>query len=293
MDKVSIIILAYNKEKFIDEAIDSAIKQTYPNTEVIVIDDGSTDRTKEIAEKFTQVYHNLKVISKQNGGISSALNRGIKEMTGDWFKWLSGDDVLKPNCVKELMKEVDHLGKEAENMIFYSNYEIIDEDSKHVKYFIEKNRNNQNKFKQNVELLHFYYGNATTSLIHKSAFEKIGKFDEEISNAEDYDFWLRACLLNNYQLRLVDKVLAEYREHKNQLTLTMDVTILIETANYVREKNLRQLPFPIQLKYEKALKKLKSKEPIKRKIRNIMFKILPHSTCNKLINQYRKRKLRS
>ena len=99
--KVSIIIPVYNAEQFLDECINSTLNQTYDNIEIIAENDGSTDNSKNILEKFNS---KIKIIHKINGGTASALNAGIKEMNGEWFKWLSADDVLKRNCIDVLIK---------------------------------------------------------------------------------------------------------------------------------------------------------------------------------------------
>ena len=99
---VSIVIPVYNAEKYLRECIESALNQSYKDIEIIAIDDGSEDNSLKILESFN---HKIKIISKKNGGTATALNKGIKEMTGEWFKWLSADDVLYPNAVEELIKE--------------------------------------------------------------------------------------------------------------------------------------------------------------------------------------------
>ena len=90
--KVSIVIPAYNAANYLAEAIDSALTQTYPNIEVIVVNDGSMDdgKTSIVASKYGG---RICYFEKPNGGSSSALNKGIQEMTGEWFSWLSHDDL--------------------------------------------------------------------------------------------------------------------------------------------------------------------------------------------------------
>ena len=92
-----------NKLK-IEESIE--IDKEYIEKEIILIDDGSTDDSLKILEQFSD---RIKIISKSNGGTASALNIGIKNMTGEWFKWLSADDVLYPNAIKELIFEAKKL----------------------------------------------------------------------------------------------------------------------------------------------------------------------------------------
>ena len=102
--KVSIIIPVYNGSNFLSEAINSALSQTYQNIEIIVINDGSCDNgaTEKIALSYGD---KIKYISKENGGVSSALNTGIKAASGEWISWLSHDDIYSPDKIEEQIKD--------------------------------------------------------------------------------------------------------------------------------------------------------------------------------------------
>jgi len=90
--KVSIIIPVYNTEKYLHECINSALNQTYPEIEIIAVNDGSTDSSLNILKEYDK---KIIIVDKKNGGTSSALNAGIRKMTGEWFKWISSDDYLE------------------------------------------------------------------------------------------------------------------------------------------------------------------------------------------------------
>ena len=100
--KVSIVIPVFNGSDFLNQAIDSALAQTYPNLEIIVVNDGSTDegKTERIAESYGP---KIRYFWKTNGRVASALNFGIQRMTGDYFSWLSHDDVYYPEKIHEQM----------------------------------------------------------------------------------------------------------------------------------------------------------------------------------------------
>lgn len=288
--RVSIIIPVYNAEQFLDECINSALNQTYDNIEIIAVNDGSTDNSKNILEKFNS---KIKIIHKINGGTASALNAGIKEMNGEWFKWLSADDVLKRNCIDALIKETKQFGESAKNHIFYSNYEFIDEKSKIIGKYIKENYNDLDNFDRNVILLDHFFGSGNTVLIHKSVFEKCGVFDEHIGYQEDYEFWLRCCLLFNVQLFFISDTLAQYRIHASQLT-QKNLTQNISHANIIRNLILEKLEANIKLKYIDALNKFQKQKPLKtkirRKLRDIMFKTMPKTTSEKILRMYLNRK---
>lgn len=202
---ISIVIPVYNCERFLGEAIESALNQTYEDKEIIVVDDGSTDSSLDIALNY-----DVDVISKINGGTGSALNTGIESAKGDWIKWLSADDVMYPDALQKMMNHIsktpDHI-----NRIFYTHYTLINENGDGIGVFTEPEHENQKE-----TLMKFFFGNGSTSLIHKRVFEKIGKF-KELPHSEDYEFWLRA-VHNGIRLELIPIYSIMYRRHPEQLT---------------------------------------------------------------------------
>ena len=284
-DKVSIIIPVYNAEKYLAECIESAFNQTYPNIEIIAVDDGSTDSSKNILKKFQD---KIKVILKENGGTASALNVGIKNMTGEWFKWLSADDLLYPNAVEELVKAAKKKSN-PKNSILYSNFEMIDSLGNVIGKQIEPNYNDLDDFEFNVILLDHFVGNAITSLIHKSALDEYGLFDKNIGLLEDSELWLRYSLLHNCRLYLIPKILAQYRVHESQLTKTK-ILKSIETGAKLRKIVLEKLKPELREKYLVSLKKFKKSKPFsvrsRRVLRNVMVKYLPSSLSTKVLKIY-------
>lgn len=103
MRKVSIIVTVYNTEKYIEECINSLINQTYKNIEIILIDGGSTDRTPDICDKYENIYKNIRVVHKENEGVSAARNRGVLEATGDYIFFIDGDDWIENNTIETLV----------------------------------------------------------------------------------------------------------------------------------------------------------------------------------------------
>ncbi len=284
-DKVSIVIPVYNTQEYLEECINSALNQTYNKIEVIVVDDGSTDRSPEIMKKYSD---KITIITKKNGGTASALNRGIKSMTGTWFKWLSADDVLYPNAIEEIVSESSKI-ENKENTIFYSNYDIINSDGKIVEKFIEPDYNNLENFQQHVILLDHYFGNGTTSLIHRSEIERYGPFNETIGYKEDYELWLRYCVLHNCRLHLIPKTLAKYRIHQKQLTKEKIVVSLSQT-NKIRKFILDKVEPEEQKKYEWAIREYQKTKPLSTRgrhmLRDAMFKILPRSVSSSILKSY-------
>ena len=94
--KVSVIIPIYNDEKYLEQCLDSVIKQTYKNLEIILIDDGSTDRTPEICEQYRERDSRIRVFHKKNGGVGSSRNAGLAMATGDYVLFVDDDDFIYP-----------------------------------------------------------------------------------------------------------------------------------------------------------------------------------------------------
>jgi len=283
--KVSIVIPVYNAEKYLDECINSALNQTFQDIEIIAVDDGSTDNSPKILKKYSD---KIKIITKTNGGTATALNAGINKATGEWIKWLSADDALYPNAVKELILEAEKL-QNKKNVILYSNYDKIDSSGEVILQFIEPNYNDMNSFDFNVILLDHFIGNGTTCLIHKSAFNKYGYFDEKIGFQEDYELWLRFCLQFSCRLYLVPKILAKYRIHEKQLTM-VKVDKNLENTEQIRKLVLGRLSQEERQKYEIALfqyEKSSIKVQFRNFIKHILFETLPWSVSKHLVDVYR------
>jgi hypothetical protein len=137
--------------------------------------------------------------------------------------------------------------------------------------------------------LDHFIGNAITSIIHKSALNEYGGFDETIGSLEDSDLWLRYCFLHNCRLFLVPKILAKYRVHENQLTKTK-ILHNIETGSKIRIRVLDKLVPSTRKRYEVALKNYKKTKPLnertRRVLRNVIVKYLPSSISKKILNIY-------
>ena len=138
-------------------------------------------------------------------------------------------------------------------------------------------------------MLDHYVGAVGTSLIHKSAFDKYGLFDETIGYAEDYELWLRYCVLHHFRLHFIPKTLYKYRIHETQLTQAKIGESLVK-AEKIRQMILEKLKPNEQKKYKIALKEIKNKKPLPVKIRHAlrdsMFRVLPKSTTDNILKLY-------
>jgi len=284
-DLVSIIIPVYNGEKYLEETLISCFNQTYSNFEVIAVDDGSTDQSSKILKKYSD---KIKILKKRNGGTASALNAGIKVMNGEWFKLLSHDDILYPNAIEVLIAEATKL-KNKKNWIILSNYQKINFDGKILSEKIETNYNQEDEFGFNKILFQRTIGDANTSLIHKSALEAFGLFDEKVDVITFYELELRYCILNKVKLHFIQKTLLKKRIHEDSLTVKT-VKRRISSAKKVRLEILKKMDTNERKKYEMAIKSLQTNTTsiIKNKIDQFLLKNLSTQNANKISKAYRK-----
>lgn len=221
--KVSIVIPIYNGEDYMKEAVESAIAQTYGNLEIILVNDGSKDNTHSICEAYQNKYPKLiKYKKKENGGVSTALNLAIENMTGDYFSWLSHDDVYFPEKVEtqvDILNGLIEEGKDIKKIILYSNYGFINDKGEHITNVVFDSAL-LNK-KPAYSLLRGSI-NGLTLFIPKEAFDTIGTFDESKHTTQDYDLWMR-FIRNGYVFYHHKNVLTKTRLHKNQTTNTSSV----------------------------------------------------------------------
>ncbi len=209
---VSIVIPVYNGSNYMREAIDSALSQDYDNLEIIVINDGSTDggKTKEIAKSYG---NKIKYLEKENGGVSTALNLGIKEMKGEYFSWLSHDDRYYPNKISTQVNyliEHDLLDKKV---ITYTDYDVINEKSKVIgETSFGVYRPND---KPELALIRGLVS-GTALLIPKKAFEEYGVFDTKYRCVQDYLLFFD--FMKTYRYVFIPKITNSTRVHAGQVT---------------------------------------------------------------------------
>jgi glycosyltransferase involved in cell wall biosynthesis len=201
--KISIVIPVYNGSNYLREAIDSALAQTYKNLEVIVVNDGSNDggKTEDIAKSYG---NRIRYFYKENGGVSTALNLGIRYMTGEWFAWLSHDDLFMPDKIE---KQVEFLEQNRELNIIQCNFEIIDESGGVYGKYINSTTTVIKNGRDVLE--NWIYGCAL--LINKACFETVGLFNVENETTQDVEMWLR--LVRHYPIVIQQDVLCKCRKH--------------------------------------------------------------------------------
>jgi glycosyltransferase involved in cell wall biosynthesis len=204
--KISIIITAYNIERFIRASILSALNQTCVGSyEIIVIDDGSTDETGQILDSMARGSDKMRIIHQKNHGHANAVNRALKESKGKFIVHLDGDDLLANNALQAC---VNVLERHPEIGLVYTDNVEISEKNK----FILKRK----KIPYNPdELMHRHYIHHLR-VFRKEVYEKVGGFNPKFKHAACYDWTLRVS--EHFNMLYIPKLLYLYRIVKNSIS---------------------------------------------------------------------------
>jgi len=213
---VSIIVITYNSSKYVLETLESAKAQAYQNIELIVSDDCSTDNTVEICRNWIKKNENrfIKtelITNKQNTGITPNCNRGLFVASGQWVKFIAGDDVLLENCISS---NIQFVTNNTSISFLFSKMKYIDETSKLV-VKVEDDNSELYEFsakKQFKKLIIRNWLNAPSAFLKKETLIGLKGFDESTKFIEDYPLWLKATK-NNFKLFFLSAPTVSYRLH--------------------------------------------------------------------------------
>ncbi|MBP3961972.1 glycosyltransferase [Paenibacillus lignilyticus] len=223
LPKVSIIIPFYN-DPYVDQAIVSALYQTYPNLEIIVVDDGSTRHQNMIAPYRSRIHY----LGKRNGGTGSALNYGITMATGKYVAWLSSDDRFTPDKVE---RQVAYM-EQTQARICHTDYHVINEHGTITEYTAAAKYASAKAFINGIR--HGCPVNGCTIMMTKELFIGLGGFNEGLPYTHDYDMWIRV-LLSRVDFHYLNEPLTLYRRHSQMGTVRNFNTVMHE-ANGVNAK---------------------------------------------------------
>lgn len=253
---VSIIIPAYNTGKYLLQAVDSAINQTYKNKEIIVIDDGSTDNTKELLNSYIKE-NKIKYIFQENQGLSAARNTGIKASKGDFIAFLDADDIF---LLEKVQKQVNHLNKNSGIDISYCDLYHFFDDEVDKLYKLKYLYHSGEAVFEN--LLKYHFIAPLTLMIRKEVFQRVGLFNEILKRSEDLDFLLRASYKSD-KISFLPGALAKLRVRRT------DNLQGLESQPQVKLSNLKV----IQDFSEKLTKEEKEKYKVKKLLKKYNLKI--------------------
>ena len=213
---VSVIIPAYNAERFIATTLDSVLAQTYRTIEVIVIDDGSSDRTAEIVRAIAQTDERVMLLQQLNSGVAAARNLGIRKAQGEFIAPIDADDIWYPeNIEKQLQCLLD--AEPSVGLVYAWSVDIDQEDRLTGEFRASTIEGNVYK----TLICHNFLGNSSASLIRRDCLEKVGGYNCQLQEAnaqgcEDWDLYLR--IAEQYQFRAVPEFLTGYRKGSSSMS---------------------------------------------------------------------------
>ncbi len=243
-DLVSIIIPCYNQAQYLEESVQSAIDQTYPNIEIIVVNDGSPDNTQEVAERLQEQYPNtLRVVTQENQGLSEARNTGIRESLGEYILPLDADDLLDLKIVSKCMDAMTH-----------NNADII-----HIDFQCFGENNNvwmSSPFSDNnISYENFLHA---SSLYRKEVWRKTQGYKLNMDiGYEDWEFWINAYK-HNFTFHYLSEILFNYRIKKESM-----YTNAKDKDTYLKSKIIINNPelYPM-LQVQEAITKIRETEEL-------------------------------
>lgn len=194
---ISVVIPAFNAEKYLEEALESIIKQNYGLLEIILIDDGSTDKTAKIAQNFL---NNITYIYQENSGPAVARNKGIKIAKGEYITFLDADDLWPSTTLKNQLKFLQK----------YPDSEIVLGRTQFIKYDSDK------LLFEKIGEPRFFL-NLGSAIYHKSVFEQVGLLDENLTYSEDID-WFNRAREQNIKIIKHQEIVLFYRQHEHNMT---------------------------------------------------------------------------
>lgn len=220
---VSIVIPVYNGSNFLKEAIQSALSQTYNNIEIIVVNDGSNDnnKTEQIALSFK---NKIRYLKKNNGGVSSALNLGIRKMNGDFFSWLSHDDLYEKD---KIQNQIEYFLDNPKLNVIGCNFKTKNQNTSIIKTFKPKLKIIVNGRDALTNWIDF-----CCLLIKKKAIIEANYFNENNKTCQDLEMILR--LVERTPIHILDQTLVTRREHDEQGVIARITAHLIEKNSFYK-----------------------------------------------------------
>ena len=229
---VSIVLPTYNGARFLCDAIQSIIRQTYQNWELVIVNDCSNDNTLEIARKYEKEDSRIRVISNNiNMKLPASLNIGFRECKGDYYTWISDDNIFKNNAIEYMSHYLD---SHPDIDLVSCNFDFVDEDLKFIHTMKEACGN---KKREQMQLASYCQVGACF-MYTKTIAKIVGDYDTSFFCGEDYDYWCR--IAKNGKIAYEDENLYIYRVNSMSLTATRS-NVLASNTNAIRLKHSSEI----------------------------------------------------
>src|SRR5215813_3489651 len=231
--RVSVIIPTYNRADLIGETIESVLKQTFDDFEIIIVDDGSTDATGEVVRKFDGP---IKYLYQDNRGRSCARNRGFEASSGDYVCFLDSDDVLKPMMIE---RQVSLLDSNSNLGFVYSDYQFINQTGEILPVPESFSRHPLRRGRIFRFLIYFDFIPPSSVLSRRDCINKIGLFESSLEPAEDLDWLLRMTSL--YETDYIPEPLFLFRKHEgNTPTTALEEATIRVIMRHLSDEHTKQ-----------------------------------------------------
>lgn len=220
---ISIVLPVYNGERFLSQAIDSILAQSFCDWELIIVNDHSTDGSRAIMAEYEERDVRIRVIDNpDNLKLPRSLNAGFREAKGDYFTWTSDDNLLKPQMLENLFTELE--SDDSIGMV-YSDHDDIDEDGN---FICKRTLGEPDDMRKTGNVC------GASFLYRKEVADMVGEYDPDLFLAEDYDYWMRVYSVAG--IKHVRECLYSCRRHEGSLTATKQKQIALQTRRAI-EKN--------------------------------------------------------
>lgn len=225
LPRISVIIPCYNQGHYLAEAIDSVLNQTYPHVEIIVVDDGSTDNTPEVAARYGE---RIQYVYKPNAGLSAARNTGILHATGEFLHFLDSDDCIKPEMLR---MQMDAFAATPTGTVFYAGWQEVDMNGRVIAQ-CDAPSLSPDPFRallsENLPV-HCYS-------VRRAALANVGLFDVHLPACEDWDLWLRLAAARYEFVAASPGAVAVYRRHPDSMSGNILRMFLTRIALYDKQR---------------------------------------------------------
>jgi len=235
---VSIAIITYNQKEFLKECVESCLAQDYPNLEVVIADDGSTDGTQGMLRDYAIKYPDTFVIrlAEKNQGITPNSNVAHFACSGKYIAWMGGDDLMLPG---KISKQVAYMESNSDCTICYHDLEVFDSDSnKILHYFSKKNKPRQGDVRTSIK-----YGvfNGACSTMVRAEKIPVNGYNLLLPVASDWCYWVDS-LANGGSINYLNEALGRYRRHSGNVTnksssIGQNVVDHLNTCNFIMAKH--------------------------------------------------------
>lgn len=232
-DKISVILPIYNVEKYLKQALDSVINQTYTNIEIILVDDGSPDYSGKICDEYAEKDNRIKVIHKKNGGVSSARNMGIDAATGQWLCFIDPDDWVEFNMLEEAL----YKAQETNSDLCIWDFEFVD-DTRNI--YFKAIRSNCSLYENSSELEKMIAFNCSTGsiwnfIVKSNLIKNKIYFDESLSFREDEIFKLE-LYQNIKKFCYLPKLYYHYRMTSESACHKLGISCVLKNLNIYKQE---------------------------------------------------------